>query len=250
MKQWYETLFENYAETYEKEVYTQGTITEVEFIEKEIGFDKTKRILDIGCGTGRHAIELARKGYQVTGIDLSKDQLKKAQEKAKALDLSIPFLHADARELTYKEEFDIVIMLCGGSFPLMETDEMNFKILENAKNALKPGGKFIFTTLNGLFPLLNSTQDFYNQFTNTNEVKGFDLMTFREYTTLEIQDDSGNKKTIESSERYYVPSEISWLLKSLNFKNIGIFGCNIGEFDRNIPLTPKNFEMLTIAEKA
>ncbi len=48
-----------------------GTRGEVDFIEKEINFDKTKRILDIGCGTGRHAIELAKRGYNVTGIDLS-----------------------------------------------------------------------------------------------------------------------------------------------------------------------------------
>lgn len=59
MKQWYEEFFENYAESYDKECFTQGTLGEVDFIEQEIGFDKSKRILDIGCGTGRHAVELA-----------------------------------------------------------------------------------------------------------------------------------------------------------------------------------------------
>jgi len=52
MKQWYETLFENYAHTYDLETFTQGTFQEVTFIEQEISFDKTKRILDIGCGIG------------------------------------------------------------------------------------------------------------------------------------------------------------------------------------------------------
>ena len=70
MKPWYEELFTDYARTYDKESFTQGTIQEVDFIESEIDSDKNRNILDIGCGTGRHAIELAKRGYKVTGIDL------------------------------------------------------------------------------------------------------------------------------------------------------------------------------------
>ncbi len=70
MKKWYEELFADYANTYDKESFTKGTIQEVNFIEEEIEYDKSKTILDIGCGTGRHAIELAKRGYKVTGIDL------------------------------------------------------------------------------------------------------------------------------------------------------------------------------------
>ncbi len=65
MKQWYEELYLNFAEKYEKEVFTLGTKGEVDFIEKEIGFDRSKEILDLGCGTGRHSIELAKRGYRV-----------------------------------------------------------------------------------------------------------------------------------------------------------------------------------------
>lgn len=82
MKQWYEELFTNYADKYEKEIYTRGTLGEVDFIEKEINYDKKCKILDIGCGTGRHDIELAKRGYNVTGIDLSESMLAKAKEKA------------------------------------------------------------------------------------------------------------------------------------------------------------------------
>jgi len=66
MKQWYEELFENYARGYDREQFTQGTLQEVEFIEQELGCDRSLKVLDVGCGTGRHAIELARRGYPVS----------------------------------------------------------------------------------------------------------------------------------------------------------------------------------------
>ncbi len=249
MKQWYEELFENYAESYDKESYTQGTQGEVDFIEKEINFDKTKRILDMGCGTGRHAIELAKRGYNVTGIDLSESQLKRAIEKAQKENLVINFLRADARTLDFNHEFDVVIMMCEGAFPLMETDEMNFKILENAQKALKPKGKLILTTLNALFPLYHSTEKFLNEEGFRSKDHCFDLLTLRETSTVEITDDSGKKKTITGNERYYMPSEMTWYLQSLQFKNIGIFACKMGQFNRHDPLTTGDFEMLVIAEK-
>ena len=77
MKQWYEALFENYAISYEKESFTKGTIGECDFIEKELGYNKEVNILDIGCGTGRHAIELSKRGYRVIGVDLSYSMLQK-----------------------------------------------------------------------------------------------------------------------------------------------------------------------------
>jgi 2-polyprenyl-3-methyl-5-hydroxy-6-metoxy-1,4-benzoquinol methylase len=163
MKPWYERLFENYAVKCDGESFVQGTQGECDFIEKEIRHDRKARILDIGCGTGRHAIELAARGYAVVGIDLSESQLKRAREKASAKNLAVDFRRLDARSLPFSSEFDLVIMLCEGAFPLMETDEMNCRILENARNALKPGGKLIFTTLSGLFPLFHSVKDFLDE---------------------------------------------------------------------------------------
>ncbi|NLE65513.1 MAG: methyltransferase domain-containing protein, partial [Elusimicrobia bacterium] len=101
MKQWYEALFENYARKYDKEVFVQGTAGECDFIEQEIGRDRTLRIIDIGCGTGRHAIELTRRGYRVTGVDLSEDQIRRAREKAQETGLTIDFQVQDARHLSF-----------------------------------------------------------------------------------------------------------------------------------------------------
>lgn len=251
MQQWYQELFENYARTYDREAYTQGTIPEVDFIEKEIQYQKHYQILDVGCGTGRHAIELAKRGYTVTGIDLSASQLARAQEKADAAGVQVKFVAADARTLTFENEFELAIMLCEGAFPLMETDEMNYQILAHIARALKSGGKLIFTTLNALFPLFNSIEKFMNS--NTTEGRSrdnhFDLMTFRDQSVYEVRDDLGVQKILHCNERYYAPSEISWLLKSLQFTKIDILGCETGDFRRDQWLTPNHFEMLVIAEK-
>ncbi|NQT25229.1 class I SAM-dependent methyltransferase [candidate division KSB1 bacterium] len=251
MRQWYETLFENYAKTYDQESFTKGTLGEVDFIEKELDADKTLRILDVGCGTGRHAIELAKRGYSVTGVDLSESQLNRAKEKAAAANVQIDFQKADARELTFQTEFDAVLIICEGAFSLMETDAMNFKILENVTRALKPGGKFILTTLSALYPLYHSVKDMINAEDNNMKYEkySFDLMTFRERTTMTITDDSGTQKTFETNERFYTPSEIRWMLEQLKFQNIAIHGCKIGAFSREDTLTTEDFEMLVIAEK-
>jgi len=251
-KQWYETLFENYGQKYDSENFTHGTLGECDFIEKEINFDKSLKILDVGCGTGRHAIELTKRGYCVTGVDLSASQLKRAKEKAKAENLQIDFQQQDARNLPFNSEFDVAIMLCEGGFSLMETDEMNFEILKNVTKALKPDAKLIFTAPNGLFPLYHSVDDFHaSTVEDGNSIcknSAFDLMTFREHNTVEFEDDDGNKKTLECNERYYVPSEITWLLKSLGYKTIDIFGARLGAFSREHKLTTKDYEMLVIAK--
>jgi SAM-dependent methyltransferase len=251
MKQWYEELFEDFADGYDREGFTKGTIGEVDFIEKEAGFNTTVKILDVGCGTGRHALELASRGYRVTGIDLSEAQLAKARKLADSRNLVVRFFRQDAREFDFTGEFDLVIMICEGAFPLMETDEMNCQILQNAYNSLTDKGKLIFTTLNGLFPLFHSVKDFVNAGTSEGVSIGntFDLMTFRDYSTYEATDDLGNIKVLECNERYYVPSEISWILKSIGFSMITISGCKLGAFSREDILTTEDFEMLVIAQK-
>ena len=97
MKKWYEELFTDYADAYDRQPFTQGTPGECDFIEKEIAGDRTMAILDIGCGTGRHAIELARRGYRVTGVDLSPSQIEAARIKAAAAGVPVDFRVGDAR---------------------------------------------------------------------------------------------------------------------------------------------------------
>lgn len=252
-KQWYETLFENYGQQYDNESFTMGTFGECDFLEKELAGNKELKIIDIGCGTGRHTIELTKRGYRVTGIDLSESQLGKAREKAHQTGLKIDFLKHDARKLPFDNQFDVAIMLCEGGFPLMETDEMNFEILKSVAKSLKPNAKFIFTTLNGLFPLYHSINDFHtegqSEGTAMYHSTNFDLMTLRDHNITKFVDDDGVEKELECNERYYMPSEITWLLKSLGFVKIEIFGAKLGAFSREDTLTTGDYEMLVIAER-
>ena len=250
-KKWYEALFTDYAETYDREPFTRGTIGECDFLESEIGGDRSVPILDIGCGTGRHAIELARRGYRVTGIDLSPSQIEQARAKTVKGGLAPDFRVGDARALPFRGEFGLAVMICEGAFPLMETDEMNFEILRGAARALRPGGKLVMTTLNGLFPLHRSVGQFEKDGLGeaASEGHAFDLMTFRMRSRLKTPDDHGRAIEIDCDERWYIPSELTWLLRQAGFASVEIFGAKLGAFSRSDVLTPDDFEMLAVAVK-
>ena len=99
----------------------------------------------------------------------------------------------------------------------METDEINLAILQKITTALKTPGKFLFTTLNGLFPLFHFIDQFLAnpaEGTATYQDNTFDLMTFCEHSITEVEDDFGNKKALEINQHYYVPSEITRATKN------------------------------------
>ena len=249
MSKWYIELFKNYAKSYDKEVFTQGTVGEVDFIEKEINFDKSISILDVGCGTGRHLAELRKRGYKnLVGLDLSWDQLNAAKNKFGSDTINL--IRADATKFNLNKKFDLVIMLCEGSFSLMETDEMNFDILKNISKVVKSDGKFIFTTSNALYPLNHSVKDFLDNSGagGSTDNYNFDLLTLRQYSTFEITKDNGQKDKLYCNERYYMPSEITWLLKSTGFSDIEIYAAHLGNYSR-AKLTDNDYEMLVISKK-
>lgn len=251
MTLWYEALYANYAQTYDREPFTQGTLGEVDFVERELNHDRTRCILDIGCGTGRHAVELARRGYDVTGIDLSAAQLAGARAKAEAAGVKVELHQRDASAAHFVSAFDLACIFCEGAFSLLETDERNHAVLRHGCAALRPGGKLLLTTLNALFPLLHSVKDFYaaSGTVSTIDPLAFDLLTFREHAKLTFTDDAGREHHVDTDVRYYTPPELHWLLTTAGFARVDIFGCQLGAFSRDRRLTPDDFEMLAIAER-
>jgi 2-polyprenyl-3-methyl-5-hydroxy-6-metoxy-1,4-benzoquinol methylase len=101
---------------------------------------KVKSVLDVACGVGRHAIPLAKRGYQVTGIDFSPFQIKKSKEDAKTARAQVRFIRVDANAFVYPEEFDAAICMWTtlGEEPLQYR-----KVIRNVLSSLKPGGIFV-----------------------------------------------------------------------------------------------------------
>src|SRR5690349_7505891 len=110
------------------------------------------RILDMACGTGRHSIELAKRGYDVVGVDIAADLLEVADEEAEHLSVEgASFVEADLRSLEYEEEFDVVLNLNDGAIGYFETEEENHRTFEVIAAALRPGGSNLLQLPNVLY---------------------------------------------------------------------------------------------------
>ena len=104
-----------------------------------------KTIVDIGCGTGNHSIRLARRGYQVTGVDLSENMLAHAREKAELSNapFSLIFVQGDARTVDLNKKFDAVLMMFA-VLGYQLTNENVLAALNTVRKHLNPGGLFVF----------------------------------------------------------------------------------------------------------
>lgn len=145
---WFEEWFD--SPLYEK-LYANRDEEEaaqlVELLEDMLPLEECSKILDLGCGRGRHAINLNKKGYQVTGIDLSEQAIATAREKAEKLALdNIRFEVRDMRD-PLPEKFDAVVNLFT-TFGYFKSDEENVSVLQSVKQMLKPGGIFVLDYLN------------------------------------------------------------------------------------------------------
>ena len=117
-----------------------------DFIEAQLGLERGATILDVGCGLGLHAVELATRGYLVVGLDLSLPMLSRAADEAQDRGLKINFLHGDMREMTFDGAFDAV--LCWGTTFGYFDEETNRKVIERLYRALKPMGLLLVDAVN------------------------------------------------------------------------------------------------------
>jgi len=109
-----------------------------------------QRILDLGCGTGRHALELKRRGFDVVGIELLSSNVEVARHDAAEESLEVEFIEADLRELTLQEEFDVVLSLNDGAIGYFPNESENLRAFEVIARALRPGGRHLLQIGNAL----------------------------------------------------------------------------------------------------
>lgn len=130
--------------------WVENTAGEVDYLIELCHLKGSERILDLACGYGRHALEFAKRGYEVVGVDITKAYIKDAEKSAAEMGLShATFILSDIRDVTFCDEFDLVLNLADGAIGYLESDEENLKIFDVVSRALKDGGQHVCDLVSG-----------------------------------------------------------------------------------------------------
>jgi SAM-dependent methyltransferase len=212
--------------------FTPGTTQEVDFLERELNLTLGSRVLDIGCGAGRHSVELTRRGHRVVGVDISPIMLQAATDRAHEAGVDVLFSQIDINELeqhfTETEQFDAALCLCESGLGVLGGDVQDFSFLQTVRRLLRPGAGFAITAFNAIRKYRNPGQVF-------------------DYTTGVVHWEAPVEgATLREDQRIYTPSELTMLLHLSGFADIRIYGCAPGNFSRR-KLEVNDIEMMLIA---
>jgi len=145
---WYATAFDGMSADM---AWTERTGSEIDRALTMLRPEGGERILDLACGTGRHSLELVRRGFSVVGVEIGEELVEIANKDAAEQGLEAEFVQGDLRELEFDGEFDIVLNLNDGAVGYFETDEENHRTFEVISRALKPGGQNLIQVPNVLY---------------------------------------------------------------------------------------------------
>lgn len=238
-----------YDDIYKNKDYAGETEFLLDVIKK---FSKSKgnRILSLGCGTGTYEILLKQAGFDITGVDFSKEMLDIAKLKVEKLNIKIDFLEGDVRNIKLEEKFDNVLAM----FNIIGYQNTNKDVedfIKNAADHLDSGGLFMF---DGWYQpaILKDRPENRNKIINTSKDTKAERITTQTLDieksilniTFKIKED--DQEMIENHPmRFFTYNEIEYFLSQNGFKLLNI--CHFKNLDE--PISENYWDMFVIAEK-
>ncbi len=242
---WWETFFDDrYLRIYGPLTSPEATQEQVEGILAYLDLPEGASILDLACGYGRIAIPLARRGFQVTGLDLSEALLGQARAAAREAGVQVTWHRGDMREIPWSDTFDAVISIFT-SFGYFENDRENQRVLEGARRALKPGGRLLLDVMNRDWRVRQDIQRHW--------FEGGELIVLAEPWLDPVAGrtgetwrwlEGGEWQTMEFDVRIYTATELKAMVEAAGLRWLAVFGGWKGE-----PLTPNARRIIALGEK-
>ncbi len=247
---WFEPVAEHLGEAYLRYSFTKGTVTEVDGLIELTGLAPGASVLDVGCGPGRHALELARRGYRVHGVDISSRFVDLAKAGAEAEGLGVTFEVADARRLDFNEEFDLVVSLCQGAFGLTggpaapahsevapDPVELDEGVLAAMAQAVQVGGTIVVSAFSAYF-----------QVRYLEDHDSFDAANGVNQESTSVKNPEGVEAEATLWTTCYTPRELRLLARTVGLEPVAVHGASPGRY-RAGPCTIDDHEFLLLARR-
>lgn len=217
---------------------------EVEHVVSLSQIKKGAQVLDLCCGVGRHSIEFARRGFTVTGVDVTPHYLKEARRKAQKAKLSVEFIKDDMRRFQRRNTYNVVINLFG-SFGYFEDQRDDYRVAKNVYVSLKKKGTFIIELMGKeVLARIFQKRDWY-EIDDTLVLE--ERTTDRDWKRIDsrwVIIKGRERKEFTISLRLYSAVELSTLLQSAGFRRIDVYGDLTGA-----PFDQKAKRLVVVAHK-
>ncbi len=230
---WFEPIADHLGAAYLRYSFTKGTVQEIDHLWSVLGLQPGVRVLDVGCGPGRHAHELARRGALVHGIDISDRFIELARDAAPD---GATFERLDARAMAFDAEFDAVICLCQGAFGLMTASGDDEVVFGHMARALRPGGRLALSAFSSYFVVKYF------------ESAVFDAATGVNHEHTEVRSESGEPATVDLWTGCYTPRELRLLCRTGGLEPESISSVEPGRYGTEAP-TVETAEFLLVARR-